>query len=374
MARKKLLMAVLLIVASLTAAISIQQCRRKNEKWWWREYPELGTGRVEFTVIPVDPSCFNEFTPMGHIMLPQHPIPTAAGGFQFNTSTLNNPQPVRAPADGVITGIRYLRMRDQAKGVEYDDYMLRLHHTNTFITTFDHLSTIDPAILSKIPALQEGFNEVYVPVKAGDVIAMTGMYVAGLGWYLEDREANLNFINKKKYGPIAYSVFPLDYFRQDLKELLYTFVKRTKEPRGGRIDFDVDGTVSGNWIVEGSDPQSGAEPWSVWLSFCYDMYDPDCRRISIGMALGRTIGEDNGMLTCPKSGPAYTEVTPESGPAVYRLYPIEEGQEFFGAPVDDTVRYTLLVQMVNKRKIRVELFRGDVPNPSFTSNAMLYTR
>jgi len=372
MASKKLLTLILIAVALSIIAVFIQNEGGRENEEWRKEYPELGTGRVEFTVIPVDTAYFSEFTPMGHIMLPQHPIPTPAGGFQFNT--FNNPQPVRAPADGVITGIRYLKMRDQAEGVEYDDYMLRLHHTNTFITTFDHLSAIDSAILSKIPPLKEGFNEVYVPVKAGDVIAKTGMYIAGLGWYLEDLEANLSYVNKEKYGPMAYSVYPLDYFRQDLKDILYAFVRRTKEPRGGKADFDVDGTLSGNWIVEGSDPQSGPEPWSVWLSFCYDMYDPDCRRISIGVALGRTIGEDNGILTCPKSGPAYTEVTPASGPAVYRLYPIGEGQEFFGTPVDDTVRYTLLVQMVDNRKIKVELFRGDVPNPSFTSNAMYYTR
>ena len=333
-------------------------------------YPELGRGRVEFTVIPLDTAHFWEFAPIGHIMLPQHPIPTAAGGFQFKT--FNDPQPIRAPADGVITCIRYLRIREH--GVEYDDYRLYLFHTNTFISDFDHLSAIDPSILSRISTLKEGFNQVYVPVKAGDVIAKTGMYIAGLGWYLYDLEANLNYVNKEKYGPMAYSVFPLDYFRQDLGELLYTFVRRTKEPRGGRADFDIDGTISGNWIVEGSDPRSGPESWSVWLSFCYDMYDPDCRRISIGTALGRTIGEENGVLTCPKGGPAYTEVTPASGPVVYRLYPVWEGQEFFGVQVDETIRYTLLVQMVDNRKIKVELFRGDVPNPSFTSKAMYYTR
>jgi hypothetical protein len=343
-------------------------------KWWsWEEHPELGTGTVEFTVIPLETAYFKEFTPMGHLALPQHPIPTAAGGFQFNELLFTSEaQPIRAPARSVITNIRL--STNESAGFYKEDYSITLYHTNDFVSVFDHLSSIEPSILSKIPPIVAGENKVYVTVEAGDIIAKTGKEIAGLGWYLYDRTKHLSLIGEDKYGPLIYAAFPLDYFRNDLKAILYSYVPRTKEPRGGKIDFDIDGTISGNWIVEGSNPISGSEPWSVWLSFCYDMYDPDCRRISIGNSLARSKGESSGFLTCPKSGPAFTVVTPSYGPAIYKIYPVQEGDEFYGRPINDSNLFTLLVQMVNDRKIKIELFKGDIDNPTFTDKAMYYTR
>jgi len=342
--------------------------------WIWEEHPELGSGTVEFTEIPIDTQYWDEFTPLGHIMPPQHPIPTSAGGFQFNQLLMTSePQDVRSPAKGVITKIRL--SNNTSAGFSSEDYAFTIYHTNDFVTFFDHLSNVDPKILSKLSSpLVVGENSVYVTIEAGDVIAKTGIDIAGLGWYLYDRTLPSKYIDKSLYGPYSiYSVFPLDYFRSDLKDYLYKFVKRTKDPRGGRFDFDVDGTIQGNWIVEGSDPVN-KDFWNPWLSFCFDMYDPDYRRISIGNTLIQTIGETYGKLTCPISGPDFTSVTPTSGIATYKLRMAEDGQEFFGRTIDPTIFYTLIVKMIDTRKIKVELFKGDVSDPSFTSKALIFTR
>lgn len=346
-----------------------------STNWVWEEHPELGTGSIKFSTVPLDSKYYDEFNPMGHMALPQHPIPTAAGGFQFNVlMATSEPQDIRAPARGVITEIRY--SNDTSAGFAEEDYAVRIYHTNDFVTWLDHLSKIDNSVLSRIDGeIKLGLNKVYVTVEAGQVIAKTGKDIAGLGWYLSDRTKTLEVINPSKYGPYyPYSVFPLDYYDEPLRSQLYASVPRTKDPRSGKWDFDIDKTIQGNWIVEGSDVLKGEEPWGAWLSFAYDMYDPDYRRVSLGNVLARRYGFSQGELTRPKSGPEFTEVTPSSGAAVYKLTRVQEGDEFYGRTIPDEIHYTLLVQMVSDRKIKVELFSGEVSTTSFTSNAMYYTR
>ncbi|SLM11964.1 exported hypothetical protein [uncultured spirochete] len=368
---ESLFWAILAMVMLLTA------CTMNNNEddiWTWGNYPELGTGPVEFKVVPLEDGTFNEITPMGHMNLPQHPIPTSAGGFSFLSNGYS--QPVKAPADGVITAIRYTHVFNVDGTKSFPDYAVRIYHTNTFITWYDHLSAIDDTILAKTGTLAEGWTKAYVPVKAGDVFGKTAAsseQVTGLGMYAYDKEKTLDFINPEKYGPFgAHAVFAFDYFRNDIKTQLFAYIKRTAEPRGGKIDFDVAGTLSGNWIVEGSNVISSPNPWNYWLSFSYDMYYPESRRISIGVELGTTIGKSNGILTQPVEGPDYTAARTGSDPVRYKLADAMEGLS--SLPATSDIKYTLLAQVVEENKIKVELFDGNIDNPSFTENAKYYTR
>lgn len=368
---ESLFWAILAMVMLLTA------CTMNNngdDIWTWGNYPELETGPVEFKVVPLEDGTFNEITPMGHMNLPQHPIPTSAGGFSFSSNGYS--QPVKAPADGVITAIRYTHVYSPDGTKSFPDYAVRIYHTNTFMTWYDHLSAIDEAILAKTGTLAEGWTKAYVPVKAGDVFGKTAAspeQVVGLGMYAYDKEKTLDFINPEKYGPFgAHAVFAFDYFRDDIKTQLFAYIKRTAEPRGGKIDFDVAGTLSGNWIVEGSDVISSPDPWNYWLAFVYDMYYPESRRISIGGELGKTINKSNGILTQPVEGPAYKAATTGSDPVVYKLADAIEGMN--SVPSTSDIKYTLLAQVVEENKIKVELFDGNIDSPSFTGSEIIYTR
>jgi len=368
---ESLFWAILAMVMLLTA------CTMNNNEddiWTWGNYPELGTGPVEFKVVPLEDGTFNEITPMGHMNLPQHPIPTSAGGFSFSSNGYS--QPVKAPADGVITAIRYTHVYSPDGTKSFPDYAVRIYHTNTLMTWYDHLSAIDEAILAKTGTLREDWTKTYVPVKAGDVFGKTAAspeQVVGLGMYAYDKEKTLDFINPEKYGPFgAHAVFAFDYFQKDIRDQLFTYIKRTAEPRGGKIDFDVAGTLSENWIVEGSNVISSPDPWNYWLAFVYDMYYPESRRISIGVELGKTINKSNGILTQPVEGRAYTEATISSGPVVYKLADATEGMN--SVPSTSDIEYTLLAQVVEENKIKVELFDGNIDSPSFTGSEIIYTR
>lgn len=347
------------------------QSGSSSSDWGWQTYSGLGEGRVPFTVLPLDEGYFDEINPMGHMQLPQHPIPTAAGGFVYTAAGYD--KPLRAPADGVITEIRYTHVYSVDGSISYPDYSVRIYHTNTFQTWFDHLSAIDDSVLASTGALTEGTNTVYVSVTAGQTIAKTAAsgQVEGLGVYVYDKDLKLDFVNPDRRGPFtANTMFFVDNFTDPLKTLLYTYVKRTAEPRGGKVDFDKSGKLVGNWIIEGADVQSSSSSWNYFLAFVYDMWTPTDKRISIGVQLSSLVGIGTGLMTCPVSGPDYEAVDVASGEVVYKLATATEG----GGSPTGPVEYTMLVKLESADKIKVELFNGDVATPAFSSSALYYTR
>lgn len=177
--------------------------------------------------------------------------------------------------------------------------------------------------------------------------------------------------------PIQHGVCPLDYFDKSLTVEVYNKVYRIAEPRGGEFDFDKPGKLVGNWFLEGTNGWSGSEGYKNYLAFAYDALDP--RYLSIDLGVNTFYA--GGVLTRVRSGPDFKYVDVASGEVIYKLQCIQEGIErlheiepnrwFLPEP---NINYTLLVKMINDEKIQIEVFDGDVSNPSFTSNSKYYTR
>ncbi len=352
--------------------LPIQPSYQEMEDAAWGNYPGLGEGTVTYEVSPVDLKYIREISPLGHISACGHPIPTSHIYWELARTDLEPfppedgfNKPVRAPARGVVTKIIF------TSWAGYADYSVHISHTNTFRTVFNHLSEIDSEILSKTGTLQVGENKIYVPVDAGHIIGRTSAAYAqsaalDMGTY--DRTVH-HFIHPEKYPVlIPNAVSPFDYFRDDLKALVYEKVKRRTEPRGGKFDFDERGKLVGNWFLEGT-TGSTDDGWKNYLSFAYDMYDPQYLRISLGEKAGCMLARVKG------NAPDFKDIDVTSGEVVYKLIPVEEGAEFLSyCPLSDYVIATLLVKMINIEKIKIEVFDGDISNPSFTSNAKYYTR
>lgn len=335
----------------------------------WGNYPELGEGTVTYTVLPIDTIYIDEISPLGHLSLPGHPIPTSHIYWELSRSYLLDGfnKPVRAPANGVITKIIFTHWAN------YPDYSVVIRHTNSFMTQFNHLSEIDSSILKKVGQLKEGFdgNKTYIPITAGEIFGKTAVNYGqsaalDMGTYYKH---TTHFIHPEKYPlPNPNAVCPLDYFENELKQIVFSKVKRIAEPRGGEFDFDQPGKLVGNWFLEGTDGWSSEDSYKNYLSFVYDMYDPKYLRISLGEKL-------KGTLTRVKNNaPDFKDIDVKSGPIVYKLYGVMEGDEFFNRPLSEIVSYTLLVQMINDEKIKIELFDGDLVNPSFSGNVKYYIR
>lgn len=351
--------------------MELQQGNKSEWNWWkdpWAEhYADLGRGPITYTYSPIDidSNQFEYIIPLGHISIPQHPIPTDHIYFVTEAvdkgmaGTFPAPDTIRAPADGVIVRIYKFRWTETQSGREYDDYHFWILHTNTFQTFLGHIYDPDEHILQQAGELKYGENYVWIPVKAGEILGGG----AGLDMGTFNKEVTLNFIRPERYEPLMiHTVCPLDYFEDNLKARLYEKVMRIGEPKCGKIDYDQPGKLVGNWFLEGSPISLYDMTSDSQLSFVYDVFNAS--KIKIGFGNGLGIPEN---LTAydyiVEDGPDPANVSVTSGPVIYRLR---------GAGTD--VWITILVQMVEENKIKVEGFEGYLLHPAFTNGAKYYTR
>jgi len=331
-------------------------------------YPEPAEGPITFTCLPVNENDYNEIYPLGSLSPPGHTFPTDHVYFKLTTPwTYPPPYQVKAPADGTITEIYYSQY-DWPEGSghsgKYDDYSITITHTDTFKIKFGHISELENWVLEQAGTLELGWNpiETPIPVSVGDVVgrlAGSGGVQGDLDMWAIDENVKLNFIHPEKYSYAANAVCPLDYFEDNLKATLYQKVSRTAEPRGGKIDFDQPGKLVGNWFLENiTDPLGG---WGKHLAFVYDRDDPSQIRVSVGGTLSILVG----VYQIDGNSPDPAEVSAENGIIVYRLRGTTNWQ-------GETA--TILAQVVDNEKIKVEGFEGHPSDPTFTSNAKYYTR
>ncbi len=181
----------------------------------------------------------------------------------------------------------------------------------------------------------------------------------------------LEFVNPLRYGrDTITSDGPLQYYDEPLRSAMYAKVRRTGSEKDGRLNYDVAGTLSGNWYAEdlavAESGRGGEMYYGVRkLSFARDVFSPDRPRISIG-GLGLT-----GLYGVTPGAPDFASVTPASGLVVYRLQNTGEPQST--APT--TQQGWLLVQLLDAERLRIQAFSmaaAPAAPAAFTSAAELY--
>jgi hypothetical protein len=230
---------------------------------------------------------------------------------------------------------------------------------------------IGPVVLAS--GIASGVN-----VQAGTLLGMHATGAPAFDFSVLRKTQRLNFINPARYSnETLWADGPMKYFEGSVKAQLDAKVLRTGNDLDGKIDYDVAGTLAGNWFAEDlpvSQSAIGGEQFygTRKLSFARDVYQPHLRRVSIG-GLGLT-----GLYGVNDDSPEFASVTPASGLVVFRL--LSPGAPM--SPPTDTQAGWLLVQLIDATHLRVEAVpiaialtfaAGPVPQ-MFTSGAQIYLR
>ncbi|MBN2348028.1 MAG: hypothetical protein JXJ22_04275 [Bacteroidales bacterium] len=293
-----------------------------------------------FTQSPVDTANINAVTPLGNINPPGHTFPTNHIYFYMNGINLVN---VYSIAGGEIITVQY---HDGS-----DDNSIVVEFSGTSKYYYDHVSNI-PAYI-----------EVGYQIEAGEFIGTSNPLVAALDLGVIDFEVTRSYIIPERYLENFLNCGnPYLYFTDSVRNILYMKNERTSEPRGGKIDYDIDGTLAGNWFLKGTPVHilnATHEYMETHLTFVYDMWDPE----KIIIATGGTLELSPFVSSVVDNTPDPQNITPASGIIKY---------EFDSWGVDGT----MLVQMLDNREIKVEVFPDLTGNEveNFTSNAKNYTR
>jgi hypothetical protein len=353
---------------------------------FWSQGRAEGKGAVKLTHLPMREKDIRSFTPYG-LMVGGHVCPIDHCYFYPKEGVTAD---VIAPAAGHIVVLSH---RTQLAGSTerqraYDDYAATIEHSGTFYTQYDLLTALDSTVLDALDATTREKmtgrqmmpqTHVRIPVKAGQVIGR----VAGrsLDFGVLDFETRLTgFLTPALYGHYSWRthlVSPFDHLETPLAKTLQKLSTRKAEPRGGRIDYDIDGRLSGNWFREGSGGYAGdrSDPRGYWmghLAFAYHHIEPSNIVISIGDFGGRPAQH---WVKGNKPDPA--TVSEKDGLVKYELVfgrIGNDGREYPG--ISPAVQSTVLCQVLPGRKLRFEAFPGQEAREvkGFTSNAKTYER
>ena len=360
-------------------------------KLWSRGRAE-GKGPVRFTHSPMRLSDIKGITPYG-LMIGGHVCPIDHG--YFYPQPLQPGQPhfdVMSPADGhiVMVGHRTQLTGSSERGREYDDYALHIEHSGTFYTFYDLLTELDPAILKQLDdATRERFARkqmgpaihVRIPVKGGQVVGKVGGRSLDIAVINTDVTLK-GFLTPKLYGHYAWRVHvvdPFDYFDEPLKSQLLKLNAREAEPRFGKIDYDIDGKLVGNWFREGSGgyPGDRRDPRGYWmghLAFAYHHVESTQVIVSIGDFDGRP-----KQFAVKGNGPDPAKVSANEGlvkcELVYSSFN-SNGDTIELPPQMRGVQGVLLAQLLEDRKLKIEVFPGKTAADvtTFTTGVKIYER
>lgn len=190
-----------------------------------------------------------------------------------------------------------------------------------------------------------------------------------------------------------YTVDPLEYFAPAIREKLQALNLRQVEPRGGKIDYDVDGKLVGNWFQEGTNGYNGANPSRYWLghlSLVYDYIDPTHITVSLGATLLGNCQCESKQYGVKGNTPDPKDVSAASGLVKYSLVFYDymsaganrswdrrsPAKDLRAVNQDQRVFGTLLVQLVEERKLKAQYFDGKSAEQvtDFTDTALTFVR
>ena len=354
-----------------------------------------GTGPATITASPIAVGDIAFIQPMG-LMIGGHVTPIDHGYFYIRGVFADPPQqaPVYAPLDGVVTGASRTARTGGSSG-NYDDYAMTIEATCTFRVRFSNMTGFAGELGDKVGNLQpnQGVTPNYA-VKAGELIGYTGLPTAqGIDVWVENDDITLTgFVNQAQYAAAeSWKLHMADLFEytpEPLKSQLLALLERDAEPRWGKIDYDIDGKLVGNWFKEGTggyggNQQGGAGYWEGHLAIVYDGNDPNQIEISFGNYQGQA-----QQFAVVGNQPDPATVDQSTGLVKYELgqiirYSATTGQQWDGqrylphlitkaGPVQGTV----LMQLVGQRQLKVEIFPGRTAAQvsGFTDAVLSYER
>ena len=177
------------------------------------------------------------------------------------------------------------------------------------------------------------------------------------------------------------------------------------EPIAGKIDYDIDGKLIGNWFEKGSGgyhdfKNTAMEYWGGHLSIAPDMYDPSVIVISIGnydsypkygpnLDTTTTDGSGARQYYARAGGPDPATINQTSGLVRYELvqrkYITPTGETWNNMSLikgpkavntSNAVIGTVLLQMTGPRTLKVEVFPGKTAGQvsAFGAQAKTYER
>lgn len=345
-----------------------------------------------FTRAPIEPADLLAITPLGNFNPPDHTIPTDHMYFVLKNHTEIEPSAARrviAPSDLTITRMSQ-STAEYANGLESNDYSLDFSVCGAVQGKFGHVTRLAPAIQALVankkptchtshPRPDDSYvycnYELRENITAGTELGEAGGGTAtGLDvWLTDTRPKPLVFANPDRYRNDQLAVAcPIEYFADTIRATLSAKLgdglqQRTEEPICGTINYDLPGTLQGNWLA-GDGLIDQPENWSKSLTFGFDNIDPSISVISIGGLISQP-----GVLVFASQDTGTTNRRFADVTADGKIYCYETTARRHQGRTDFTGQ-RLLVQLTSPAAMQTEVQAGSCQTPRAFTKATTYQR
>ncbi|MBI3290415.1 hypothetical protein HYZ78_03405 [Candidatus Microgenomates bacterium] len=355
-----------------------------------------GSGITKLATFPLEPKDIELIVPMGRVqdshVTPtdhQYLIPKGTKGGSIVTDEPEKYQ-IKAPTDGFIVNVELFKEPVESayrKDPYVNNYLVVFEYSCDFYTRLIHIDTLSDEVNSQVkfndPNSQHPYANPRIKVREGEVIGTVGPH--SFDFQIMDMtnpdKTILHPENIDPWTPVTVDTF--DYLTDSLRNDLLPKNLRIREPLGGKVGYDKEGTLLGNWFRVGRDKKERNEYWTQNLSIVYDHIDESQIRVSFGDFGGypKAYGV-KGNTPDPK------DVTKSSGTVKYELYRPDYHDS--SGKVWDTISYVpglvakntnemagvVLFELQNDGKLKVETFPGKSTDrvSGFTSKALIYER
>ncbi|MCH7850768.1 MAG: hypothetical protein IH845_03955 [Nanoarchaeota archaeon] len=350
------------------------------------EDDECGENHVIFDYPPVNLDKTKVVVPLG-LMTGGHVTPIDHQYFQdFDNQEADIE--VYSPGDGVIKELSLMSggYYSGSEYIQWADYRLVIEHGCGVSSSYIHIDELSDKILIEAPKTT-GYKSVNILVEAGQII----------GWYKNNVDYNIvdeNIVLEGLLIPEHYEGEPwkihvpdtLEYFNEEITSKMIEKSLRSSEPYAGKLDWDIDSKLRGNWFEEGTNYYTGLQRekyWSTHLSISPDYLDYNHITISMGNYDGQ-----EAQFGVKGNFPNPKDVDVNTGLVKYELVGYDY-YDSFGVRWErtnfvkisearnyDFVDGVVLLEMIQDRRLKFEAFPGKtaVEVSGFTTDALIYER
>lgn len=373
-------------VQKLDSIVLVKESQPIQELPQQQQNQDCNETEISFTYPPMKLENIEIIEPIG-LMIGGHVTPIDHGYYYAKSWTPKREDAstfvdVLAPASGIITELN--SMPAEFASSSFGDYRFEIQHTCSIKTIYIHVNQLSDKLKNVVGTRKP------IRVEAGEVLGKA----PGFDFSVHNTNITLKgFVVPEHYNIEPWKIHTVDmfdYFVEPLKSQLLQKNVRQQEPRGGTIDYDIDGKLVGNWFEVNTNWYEGKKEynrvtgyWSTHLAFAYDGFVPGTIVISMGNFSGAA--QQYGVKG---NSPDPSAIDVSNGIVKYELvtyeYLTENGEmwdkihfsKLTSTKPSSQVEGVVLVQMLEDRKIKFEAFPGKIASQvsGFTSNAKVYER
>lgn len=207
-------------------------------------------------------------------------------------------------------------------------------------------------------------------VRAGDAVA-TMFYDYGFDVNVYHTGiAEHPFANKVRYPiPARFAQHAIEQYAEPLRSQLTALIQTTSSPAIGRLSWDIPGTASGAWFLQGTPfPESMTFANFPKHLFLGRIEERQSTRL---MAVGSTWpGQLNPALLIDDAAPSWDQINAASGVVALKAWAYTQN----ATPNLTFPQGTILVQLLSAERLRIEWFNTHGTVTAFTAAARVYER